>query len=539
MIHSRVDPVEGWNGRFCLCLRRIVPTASVGDCPRVTSRLSHGAGNQSSRFELRRNTVDLRNYLRTLRKRWVSVVLVTFLAVAVAGVVTVRTTPTYASDITLFVSTAGTADVADAYQGGLFTEQRVTSYAELLTSERLVASVAERLDLDTPVAALRESIDAQVVPDTVLLSATVIRESPQEAQRIADTIGTVFGEMVQELETPPGSDAATVKVALVDTANLSDEPVSPQPLRNLSVAGALGLLAGIALAVARESLDSSVRTAAELAEAGVPALGSTAHEGGARAHPLTVGLNGHARQTEAYRLIRTNLQFVDVDKPPRTVVVTSSVAEEGKTSTALNLGLTLAMAGVRTLVVDADLRRSQVAEYMRVDGSAGLTTVLVGRASHRDVVHPYGDTGLAIMPAGTLPPNPTELLGSQQMSELLERLRAEYDLVLLDSPPLLPVTDAAVLSRRCDGAILVVRHGKTTREQLALSIDRLRAVEAKVLGSILSMVPMRGVDSVGGGYGYLPSKKRGSADAGAGTRPVRGGGRGARAAQKSDQSLRS
>src|SRR5680860_397476 len=191
--------------------------------------------------------------------------------------------------------------------------------------------------------------------------------------------------------------------------------------------------------------------------------------------------------------------------------VTSSVPEEGKTTTATNLAITLAQAGQKVMLVEADLRRPKVAGMLRLESAVGLTTVLVGRVDLREAIQDHSVPNLSVLTSGALPPNPAELLQSLAMGEVLTRLRAEYDVIIIDAPPLLPVTDAALLASQSDGALIVVRHGKTTRDQLRHAIERLDSVDARALGVVLNMVPNRkSGDSYYGygyGYGYAPENE--------------------------------
>jgi non-specific protein-tyrosine kinase len=205
---------------------------------------------------------------------------------------------------------------------------------------------------------------------------------------------------------------------------------------------------------------------------------------------------GQARQ------LRTNLQFVDVDHPPRAVVVTSAVPGEGKSTTAANMAITFAQAGSRVLLIEGDLRRPKVAEYLGVEGAVGLTNVLVGQVGIDDVLQPWGRSGLWVLPSGSVPPNPSELLASQNMTELLRDLETRFDLILIDAPPLLPVTDGAVAAARADGALLVVRYGHTTRAQVQLAVESLEAVDAHLLGCVFNMAPAKGGSAYSYGYGY-------------------------------------
>jgi capsular exopolysaccharide synthesis family protein len=448
--------------------------------------------------------VELRDYLRIVRKQWMLIAVVTGVAVAAAALLTLRTTPLYASTATLFISTSTGDDAATAYQGGLFSQQRVRSYADLIDGESIAGSVRDSVAPARSVDDVQSSISASVVPDTVLLDLAVTDPDPEQAQRLATEVSVQFAALVADLETPPGSSEATVKVTVVDEADLPGSPISPQPARNLGLGLALGLLGGVGLAVLRDVLDTSVKSGAQLADLGVAPLGVTVYDSESVKQPIVVEGGSHQPQSEAFRQIRTNLQFIDVDNPPKAVVVTSSVSAEGKSSSSINLALTLALAGTKAVLVDADLRRPKIDQYMNLVGAVGLTTVLTHRASLDDVLQPYGESGLTVLPAGAVPPNPSELLGSRHMAELIEDLTSRFDMVIFDSPPLLPVTDAAVLSRLADGAILVTRHGKTSHEEVSRSVEALRSADARLLGGILTMAPAKGPESYGYGYGYAP-----------------------------------
>jgi capsular exopolysaccharide synthesis family protein len=198
------------------------------------------------------------------------------------------------------------------------------------------------------------------------------------------------------------------------------------------------------------------------------------------------------------RRLRTNLQFIDVARRPRSIVVTSSIPGEGKSTIVLNLAISLADTGARVLLVDADLRRPSIADYAGVEGAAGLTTVLIGRAKGADVVQPWGDSTLDILPSGPLPPNPSELLGSPAMVALLEQLTSSYDMVLLDSPPTLPVTDSAVLSKVAGGAVVIVGTDRIHRAQLLDTLESLDTAGAHIFGVVINKVSRRDA----GSYSY-------------------------------------
>ncbi len=448
--------------------------------------------------------MDLRDYGRILRKRWLSIVLCMLLGGAAAVGVSALQTPVYEAQTQLFVSAqSSSSNLADAAQGGIFTQQRVKSYAQIVTSPDVLQPVIDRLGLTMTPDKLANQITASAPLDTVLINVAVDDTSAQRAMDIANAVSTEFTSQVLILETPVGGGDSPVKVTVVKQADKPLVPVSPRTKVNLALGLLLGLAVGIGIAVFRETLDTTIKRIDDLARVtGAGALGMIAFDSDAAKHPLITAIDPSSTRSESFRTLRTNLQFVDIDRPPRTVVITSAVAGEGKSTTACNLAITLAQAGIRVALVESDLRRPKIAEYLGVEGSVGLTSVLIGRASLDDALQTWGRCGLAVLASGPIPPNPSELLGSGHMVALLRQLQQRFDVVIIDAPPLLPVTDAAVLSRICDGAVLVVRYGKTRREQLERTAQALHTVDARILGTVMNMAPTKGPDAYAYGYGY-------------------------------------
>jgi len=447
--------------------------------------------------------VELRDYLKVLRKQWRLIALCVLLAAGTAALVTVQSTPQYRTTVTFFVSTPGNADANSAYTGGLFSQQRVKSYASILASPTTAAAVSTAAPGTTP-EGLVGHITAAAVPDTVLLKATVSDPSPVRALEIARGVATAFPQVVRDLEARDPAAAAPIKASVVEQPTLPAAPFSPQPTRNLALAVVLGLLLGVGLAVLRETLDNSVKSADDIqAATGAATLGAIGYDAKASTRPLIVHDNPRNARSEAFRQLRTNLQFVQVDGSLRSMVITSSVPQEGKSTTACNLAITLAQAGVRVCLVEGDLRRPRVADYLGLEGAVGVTNVLIGQRSLDAVLQPWGNGMLEVLASGPLPPNPSELLSSHGMGDLMEALERRFDVVVVDAPPLLPVTDAAILSTLASGAVLCVRSRRTRKEQLSEAAGALRAVDAKILGVVLNMVPTSGPDAYHGyGYGY-------------------------------------
>ena len=449
--------------------------------------------------------MDLRDFLRVLRRRWRIVAALLALALVTAVTVTATSTRIYQADAEVFVSLQDTnaGSTSNAYQGNLFSQERVKSYAKIANSPKVTGPVVTQLGLDLTPEQLAAKITATAPTDTVLVDLVVKDPSPVRARDIANAVSLQFAKVVRDLEKPATGRPSPVSVTVVRPADLPVAPVSPRTTINIALGLLVGLALGIGVAVLRETLDTTLKTSEDLQKiTGSSALGVISYDGQAQRNPLVSQVDSRSGRGEAFRTLRTNLRFVDIDNPPRTVVITSSVASEGKSTTACNLAITLASAGVRVILVEGDLRRPRVADYMGLDGSVGLTDVLIGRAALDVVLQPWGTSTLSVLASGPLPPNPSELLGSAQMGELLKAMSARADLVLIDAPPLLPVTDAAVLGRECDGALVIVRYGKTTREQLTRSLGALESVGARVLGTVLNMAPTGGAHGYGYGYGY-------------------------------------
>jgi capsular exopolysaccharide synthesis family protein len=435
--------------------------------------------------------MDLRDYLRAVRKRWWLVLGATVMAVGVAVTGTLLTPPKYAASLTFFISTRGT-EATQAFQGGQFAQQRVKSYVDVLTSNRLAQAVLSSGTIHLDPETVQKEITAQVVLDTVLIETTVTDPDRARALQLAQALAVYFPALIGKIETPPGSRVPTVGVQIIAEPRLADDPVSPQPLRNIGLAVVLGLIVGVGAAALRESLDTTIRSPESLAEAAsAPTLSTIPFDGKADASPLITEGSAQSSRAEAMRQLRTNLQFVDVDRPLRSLVVTSAVTGEGKSTTVCNLGIALAEAGKRVVIVDADLRRPMIAEYLGLEGAVGLTNVLAGQASVRDVLQPWGNNSLWVLPSGYIPANPSELLGSDNMADLLSALSGGFDMIIIDTPPLLPVTDAAVMAAIADGCLLVSRHGKTTTTQVATASSALDAVGATLHGCVLNMSPAR------------------------------------------------
>lgn len=440
--------------------------------------------------------VEFRDYLRAVRKRWRIILATALVCVGLAAAYTVTAPKVYQASVRLFVSTSGDSNASDLLQGSSFTQQRVLSYADVITSPRVLNPVIAKLKLKITAAALANQITTNVPQGTVLIDVLVDDRSPRQAASVAAAVGRQFTSTVATLETTGSSGSSPVKVSVIASPTVPTSPVQPSRRIDLAAGLILGTLLGASLALLREMLDTRLKSEEDCAQVtDAVVIGGIGFDADAVKRPLIVQSGPHSARAEAFRTLRTNLQFVDAANHPRSVLFTSSVPDEGKTTTTANLAITLAAAGAKVCVLEADLRRPRLLSYMGLEGGVGLTSVLIGQAELDEVLQKFGDTSLSVLGAGPIPPNPSELLGSAAMRKAVSELEERFEFVIIDAPPLLPVTDAAVLSTVADGTVIVIGTGSTTREHLRRSIASLDAVQGRLLGLVLNKIPRKGLES--------------------------------------------
>ena len=328
-------------------------------------------------------------------------------------------------------------------------------------------------------------------------------------KRDVDTNRTLYEGLLEKLkEAGVTAGLRSNNIRPVDKARVPTDASEPNVPRNLLFALALGLSTGIGLAFLLEGLDNTVRTSEQaqvisaLPSLGMIPLGSKTTENGARQR-LTVASSKEAvelvtqsrpqsQMAESYRALRTSLLLTSLGAPPKTILITSALPQEGKTTTSINTAIVLAQKGTRVLLIDADLRRPSIHKTLGMGPRTGLSNVLTGNASlQQATVRSSLLPSLFVLPAGTPPPNPAELLASTNMKDVLAELREQYDHIVVDTPPTLSVTDAVVMSTRADAVVLVIRSGQTTKQALRRARDLLMGVNARVCGVLLNAVDLR------------------------------------------------
>jgi capsular exopolysaccharide synthesis family protein len=431
--------------------------------------------------------MDLRGYTTAIRKGWWLVLLFAVVGGAIGAFQSYRATPIFAAHLKYYISTPPSQN-STALATNQFAQERATSYAELLSSDRLGDMIASAASLNMTGRQVAAEISATAELNTILVTATIKDPSAHRALKIAKAAATEFPKLVDQLDNIGGK--TNVSLNVVSGPVVGSAPISPRKKLITGLGILVGLGAGLLAAVMRHLLDTSVRTTEGLEQAsGVPTLSTIGFDKSARAEPLLVERASRSLRAEAFRRLRTNLQFIDAARELRVLVVTSSVEGEGKSTSAANLALVMAESGRKVLLIEADLRRPRVADYLGLERAVGLTNVLAGQAQLDDVLQSWGALDMTVLVSGTLPPNPSELLGGQAMQSLLDQLRSRFDLIILDTPPLLPVTDAAVLAAEADGVLVVFRY-RTKLAQLKATLRGLAVVDAHVLGTVFNMKPI-------------------------------------------------
>jgi succinoglycan biosynthesis transport protein ExoP len=487
--------------------------------------------------------LGLRDYLHIVGRRKQLIIVVTLLVTVPAVVLSLLRTPVYAGEAELLLQPRVSETLFDPNSG-----VRSDPARQVQNEIRILSSAPVR-ELVRAQLGSAPKVSARAIGSTDLIRVTARSNDPQRATALANAYATSYidhrrKQAVDDLlatsqqvqtkitEIQRQIDAASagsqrdslvqaqslfrqeldrLQVAgalkqggaqLVLPATVPTTPIEPQPLRTGLVAFLFGLVLGLGLAFLREFLDDSVKTKDEFERVapGLPVLGLipvvSAWRG--KETPYLVSLDDpNSPAAEAYRTLRTSIQFIGLDQPMRTLQITSANPQEGKTTTLSNLAVALARSGSTVAIVCCDLRRPRVHEFFGLNNEVGFTSVLLGKVGLAGAMQEVPDQArLSLLASGPLPPNPSELLSSKRTVEVLGSLQAEYDIVLIDAPPVLPVTDALVLSGRVDATLLVAVAGATTRKEAARAVELLRQVDAPLVGAVLN-----GVDTEGS-YGY-------------------------------------
>ncbi len=374
------------------------------------------------------------------------------------------------------------------------------AYIQVTTQDYINSQLDSERQIQAQITGVQDHIDTITQTPG---SAT----SPQGQAQLSGLYGELSSLQQQlsqvQVTTAQGASAGQLVVPAVP----NPVPVSPKRVQDAVIAAGVGLLLGMGFALLRDYVDDRIRDVDDLEEAagGLPTIGlvPALPEWRDRKTPfLVTARRPRSPAAEAYRALRTSIKFMALERPVTTLQVTSPGATEGKTTTSANLAYAMAESGQQVVLVDCDLRRPRVHEFFHLPNQVGLTSVLLGEAAVEEVLLPVqgddGTDGLLVLPSGPIPPNPSELLSGASAELLFKQLAESADMVILDSSPVLPVTDAVALAARVDGVLLVAAAGISTAKAMARSLELLGRVDAPVVGTVLNRDP----DAASYGYGY-------------------------------------
>lgn len=433
--------------------------------------------------------MTLHEYVQTLKKHWIVIAALVIIGGALGYGYAKTQVPLYRSTSSVLLSAERGESTSELVQGSNYVQGLVQTYALLTKSNLVLEPVIDKLDLDMSVTELSRSVSADSPLNTAIIEVSVVNADPGLAQAINSAVTTSLSQAVSNVSPQDSQNQPTVRLTDINTATLPSTQFSPNSSLSAALGAAVGLALGIAIAFIRRLLSTRITDADDIASTTTaPLLGEIAEAKRGVSIPVAVRTNPQGIIAESFRNLSANLRFSNIDNPLHSLVVTSAQPDEGKSSIAIGLALEHADSGQRVLLIDADLRHPTIAKYAQIEGAVGLTSVLLGRESLASAVQPWGHENLEVLTAGATPPNPNQLLASSTMKTLLQNAAAHYDLVIVDSAPVISVTDALWLGNMADGVLLVVRERFTRHRHLAKAVSAIEGAHADLVGIVLNRV---------------------------------------------------
>jgi len=452
--------------------------------------------------------LELKQYWNLILKNLSAVLVLSFLGATFGLLVSLASPKIYSASSQIFISTPTPAiDIGQLQQGSSFAQQRVISYSRVISGPATLVPVIEQLGLKMSSSELAGKISSSAPLGTVLINIGVTDVSPIRAAAIANAVAVQFGKTIQTLELPQFGDSSGVKSTMVRSAEVPSSPSSPNTKLNLLTGLFFGFIIACLIGVIRQIFDSTVKNANHLS--GKQLLSTILFDNDAEENPLISDIGNYSIRAESFRHLRTALKLPKSDNKCEVIAITSAFPGEGKTTTSINLAISFAQAGLKVALIEADLRRPSFKNYFdSLDSKGvGLTNILDliehngAKKKYETYFKVFGSSADSIewISSGDIPPDPAEKLGTSAMRDLVAGLRKEYDIVIFDTPPALPVTDAAVISTVVDSVIIVVRAGVTRQAHLDGVVELLENLNAKIAGVVINMVPK---NTRGEEYGY-------------------------------------
>ncbi|MCL4499595.1 MAG: polysaccharide biosynthesis tyrosine autokinase [Chloroflexi bacterium] len=440
---------------------------------------------------------DLSSYAQIILKHYKIILMGVVVCLIAAVAVTAKSPRVYEASATLLISDrrADTRNAVDSYNGVLVSERLAKVYSEVIAGKTITTQVSRRLNL--PFAKVSGQVTAATVQDTNLIKISATDNQPAQAYRIVKETVDVFANELSKTGKPSQGKGVSfgplASADVVDPASIPVDPIKPNLYQNMALALLLGCSGSVGSVMVLELFDRSIKDSDDLARAmSIPMVGMIPKSD-------RPGLEMVARPasaaSEAYRSLRTSIQTINGTRPLRTVGVTSAGLGDGKTTVSANLAVALAQAGHQVILVSCDFRRPSLHKLFHLPNENGLSEVLTRKMTLEKSIS-HIDDRIGVIVSGTIPPNPAELLGSQRMKAVVDDLKTIAEYVILDCPPVVPVTDAALVGSIVDGTLLIVRAGKTNRKAALRAKELLDGVGTWIPGVILNGA------AVSSEYGY-------------------------------------
>lgn len=461
------------------------------------------------------------DYVRILRKNVVLLIVMITVCGLCAAAVFLMQSREYTSQTELFVSTVEAANPDQKQIASAFVQERLRTYVDLANSRKVLEPVIRDLDLDVTPEELADNVSASSDHGTVLLTVDATAASPGQAAQLSESVANNLTETITDLESRHGNAQSGIRLAVANDAVVPVSPDGPAWWLYVLLGMLFGAALGIAVALFRSAVDSKIRDIAGIREiTNEPILGSLPMRSESSSRTGLTSEHQDSPYAEAIRRLRTNLRFARVEDSSNILAVTSSVPSEGKTLTCIELAVSLAQSGQRVALVDVDLRQPAVADRLGLENSAGLTTALVGAADVHDLLQPWGQDELYVLTAGDSVANPVELIESRSMAKLIAVLGNDFDTVLLDCPPVLPVTDGLLLAKSAGRIVHIAAVNQASRNELAEALQDLSVVDTP-LSLVVNKVPLGHEDLSGYSVIYTSATQETPAE----PQPVSPGGR--------------
>jgi capsular exopolysaccharide synthesis family protein len=445
--------------------------------------------------------LDLRELMRIARRRWWIVLLIMALAGGTAYVTATRQTDMYSASAKVLVI-SGRPETSNEYTSLQASRSLAETYRLLIETGPVLDRVVDKLGLPYDAVALDEKVSTAAVGETQLVQVSVTDPDPAKAAEIATTLVEQFQAYITDQVDP----RIGAQVEIADPARVPTAPFEPRPMFSLALGLFVGLLLGVGLVALLEFLDNTVKPETNTQELiHAPMLATISNlpkltPGGGQVYSLS---QPRASATEAMRLLRTNLEFASASAPISELVITSPGPGEGKSTVAANLGVVMAQSGIKTVVVDADLRKPTQHRIFGVPNDEGLTTLLTHPERGWETIgKKVALPGLMLIPSGPVPPNPSDLVSAERFHKLIDEIRERVDLVIIDTPPVLSASDSLAIARHSDGVVMVCRSHKTRKEAMQHAAHSVHQGGIRLIGVVLNRLKgQQGASYYGQYYG--------------------------------------